>query len=538
MSLSPCVRRSACAAVLMVAGAAFAAPCDAPACVDSIEVDGQKATQAAGVLLQPRGEPERKATLAAGAKLAEGTAIEMPTRPRVRVQLVTRNGNSVTLEPGSRLRLEAVGERGERFAQLLGEARFAVVRALGFFEVTHDRFLAAVKGTEFAVAIDEGQTEIRFDWFKGQVVVEREVTLSIADQDDEDSADTDDDSRSLIEREVLSESRRQLRYRLGPREYLREFRTLRDAEQYFRERAAEDEKSGDPERTMVGLMQLGQILNQIGKPRAALPVLERALALAASNKQPRMESLLAKRIGFTHRELREFPKATEMLQRSLAIEERLHGGAPSIGLARAYHALGRTAGYAGDPRGWVAHTERAMQIQRQLDPAEESASAHVFHKNLADAYWAAGERDKAMRHYQSSLALKQKVRPDGVSVPLGNAWLDLGLRYLQLGQTDAAIAALQKSVDVRTKLFDGVHPSVSVSLEMLGRAYERAGDPGKAVANQRKALDLRLQLYPNGMHPSIARSYRHLARLARQGGDAALAGEYEARAKAARGKTE
>ena len=31
MSLSPCVRRSACAAVLMVAGAAFAAPCDAPA---------------------------------------------------------------------------------------------------------------------------------------------------------------------------------------------------------------------------------------------------------------------------------------------------------------------------------------------------------------------------------------------------------------------------------------------------------------------------------------------------------------------------
>jgi tetratricopeptide (TPR) repeat protein len=522
----------------MAAAQAHAAPCDAPACVDSIEVDGQKSTQAAGVVLQPRGEPERKATLAAGARLAEGTLIETPTRPRVRLQLVTRNGNTVTLEPGARLRLEAVGEHGERFAQLLGEARFAVVRALGFFEVTHDRFLAAVKGTEFAVAIDEGQTEIRFDWFKGQVAVEREVTLSIADQDDEDPADADDDSRSLIEREVLSESRRQLRYRLGPREYLREFRTLHDAEQYFRARADEDEKSGDPERTMIGLMQLGQILNQIGKPRAALPVLERALALAASHKQPRMESMLARRMGFTHRELREFAKATTLLQRSLAIEERLAGGAPSIGLARAYTALGRTAGHAGDPRAWVAHTERAMQIQRRLDPAEDGAAAHAFHKNLADAYWAAGEREKAMRFYQSSLALKQKARPDGVSVPLGNAWLDLGLRHLQLGRTDAAIAALQKSADVRTQLFDGVHPSVAVSQEMLGRAYERAGDAAQAVARQRKALELRLQLYPNGVHPSIARSYRTLARLARQGGDAAQAAEYEARAKVSRGKVE
>jgi hypothetical protein len=58
------------------------------------------------------------------------------------------------------------------------------------------------------------------------------------------------------------------------------------------------------------------------------------------------------------------------------------------------------------------------------------------------------------------------------------------------------------------------------------------------VARQRKALELRLQLYPNGVHPSIARSYRTLARLARQGGDAAQAAEYEARAKVSRGKVE
>jgi len=526
------VRLGIAAALLWSCGAAPAAPCGAPACVERIEVDGRPAAQAAGVVLQSRGDAqERKATLAVGAALDDGTLVEAPTSPRVRLQLVTRNGNTVTLEPGARLRVEAVDTHGERFAQLLGEARFAVTRALGFFEVTHERFLAAVKGTEFAVAVDPGQSEIRFDWFKGRVVVEHEVTLAIADQDDDDATDADDDSRALVEREVLSESRRQLRYRLGPREYLREFRSLRDAEQYFRERAAQDERSGDAERALVGLIQLGQILAQVGKPRAALDVLERALALAVRAQDARMESQVARRIGLVHRDLREHAKATAMLQRSLAIEERLTPGGASAGLARAYTALGRTAGYAGDARAWVAATERAMQIQRQLDPGEaDSGRTSAVHKNLADAYWAAGERDKAMRHYEASLALKQKAQPDGVSFPLGNAWRDLGLRHLQLGRTDAAIAALQASLDVRTRLFDGVHPSVAASHEALARAHERAGDRAQATASQRKALDLRLRLYPDGVHPSVLRSYRHLARLARQGGDAALAREHEARA--------
>ncbi|HEU0199519.1 MAG TPA: FecR domain-containing protein, partial [Burkholderiaceae bacterium] len=303
-----------CAALLLPA-AVRAAPCAAAACVEAIEVDGQRAPQAEGVLVQGGGEArERKATLAEGAALADGTVIETPTRPRVRLRLVTRNGNAVTLDPGARLRIESVNERGERWAQQLGSVRFAITRALGFFEVTHDRFLAAVKGTEFVVAVDPAQREIRFDWLAGEVVVEQEVGVAIAEHDTDDDPDDTGGPATLIQRELLSAKQPLLRYRLDPSEYIRRFRTYRDAEQFFREQAADDAQSGDPRRALRGQMQLATILDTVGKAGAAVDVLERALAEAARRDQPRLESLIARKLGFVHAGMRKFDVAVPLLQ--------------------------------------------------------------------------------------------------------------------------------------------------------------------------------------------------------------------------------
>ena len=69
------------------------------------------------------------------------------------------------------------------------------------------------------------------------------------------------------------------------------------------------------------------------------------------------------------------------------------------------------------------------------------------------------------------------------------------------------------------------------ALDDLGRAYQRAGDRDRARSYYQQALDLRQQLFPDG-HPSIVRSYRALARVARDGGDEKTAKEYEAEAAA------
>lgn len=526
-------------------------PCAAAACVATIEVDGRAAEATRDVLLRrPNDARDESVELKPGAELADGSVIE--TRPKVRLQLMTRNGNRITLEPGSRLRLETTSERGESYAQLFGRARYAVTRALGFFEVSHERFLAAVKGTEFGVAIDEQRSEIRFEWGHGTVQVEREVDVRIAEQDAGDADDgeppatggkrpaagggTDAADTVVIERDTLSDTQRELRYRLAPDAYLREFRSYGDAERYFREQLARDERSGDAAQVRRALLDLGTILNAVGKPRAALEVLQRALGLAASAQDERLEAQLMRRVGLVYRDLDDPAKSTEMLRRWLALEERRAGGDATPGIAFAHVALGRTAGAAGDARGWVASVERAAAILKRLDPDEQTPATAALYKNLADAYWAAGERDKSMRVGAAALELKRKLQPDGVNWAIANSQRDLGLRHLQMGRFDTAIDYLQQALDGRSRLFNGTHPSVAHSYDDLGRAYERKGDAAAAAANFEKALALRLQLFPDGVHPGLVRSYVNLGRVARARGDAKAAQQYQEQAREVRRK--
>ncbi|HUL66552.1 MAG TPA: tetratricopeptide repeat protein, partial [Burkholderiaceae bacterium] len=165
------------------------------------------------------------------------------------------------------------------------------------------------------------------------------------------------------------------------------------------------------------------------------------------------------------------------------------------------------------------------------NPDEQTQRSSALHKNLADALWAAGDRDRALREYETALAIKQKVWGDRNTWPLANGYQDLGRRSLQLGRTDVAIPMLQKALDVRSALFKGVHPSVANAMDDLGRAYQRAGDRERANSYFQQALKLRQQMFPDG-HPSIVRSYRNLARVAHDGGDEATARDYEKKAAA------
>src|SRR5690349_965787 len=116
--------------------------------VQSIRVAGQVVRTAGGVrLTAPGSASAQKRELKVNDSLAPGTVIEVPERTVV--ALVTINRTEITLQPNSRTKLNAVSPKGESITQILGEAWFKVTRALSFFEVAHDRFLAAVKGTEF-----------------------------------------------------------------------------------------------------------------------------------------------------------------------------------------------------------------------------------------------------------------------------------------------------------------------------------------------------------------------------------------------------
>ena len=191
--------------------------------VVSIECDGRAVDTARPVTIYPPGKEKGETRmLGKGSGIDRGAEIVVPLRTVL--FLISANGNSIRLTPG-RYRVNVVSGDGESYTVLLGQAFFKVIKKLNFFNVGYQSFYAFVPGTEFAVAVDP-EKEIRFSLTEGKLVVQREVKVKIREGDK---------VAQLIASEVLSQGRKtEVSYRLGVEEYLREFKTYKDAEDYFR----------------------------------------------------------------------------------------------------------------------------------------------------------------------------------------------------------------------------------------------------------------------------------------------------------------
>jgi len=64
-------------------------------------------------------------------------------------------------------------------------------------------------------------------------------------------------------------------------------------------------------------------------------------------------------------------------------------------------------------------------------------------------------------------------------------------------------------------------------LDRLGSALLATNEPRKAIERHEQALAMRLRLYPDGVHRSIAASYRELSRGWKQAGDPAKADAFQ-----------
>jgi tetratricopeptide (TPR) repeat protein len=451
--------------------------------VQSITVDGKPVKTVDGVRVTAPGAstPETR-ELKESDSLAPGTVIEMPARTVVK--LITANSTEITLQPSSRTKLNAVSANGESITQVFGEVWFKVVRALSFFEVAHERFLAAVKGTEFKVVADGG--EIQFLWVEGQIKVSREVKISV-------EGTTQGEPVTLTE--DLSAERQRVRYPLNVDEYLRDFRNYGDVEEYFRNRLAEDVRSQDQERILLGWTNLGTALMAIGKPKDAIGFFERSLE--------------------TH--LRLYPDGVH----------------PAI--AGDYANLGMAYSESTDPRRAIRYFEQSLALLLRLYPDGVHPHIAINYTNLGVAYGRAGDPRKAIGYFEQSLALLPRLYsgPDGVhpsavadaaiAANLGN----LGGQYGRLKEPRRAIDYFEQALALHRKLYpDGAHPDIAVDYNNLGVQYLLLRDFDKAIDAYDRSLALLLQLYPNGVHPSLVQVYRNLASVWQARGDRARADEY------------
>jgi tetratricopeptide (TPR) repeat protein len=450
---------------------------DAPAAsVQSITVDGRPVTTVDGVRLTPPGRTvaERR-ELRERDPLASGTVIEIPGRTVVKLR--TSNGTELTLQSGSRTKINSVGEKGESFTHLLGETWFKVVRSLDFFEVTHDSFLAAVKGTEFKVAVDE--RDIQIDWIEGRIDVSRAVKVRI-----DGTAQAD----AVTLTEQVSATNQRVRYQVNADEYLRDFKSYRDVEDYFRTRLAEDEASGDEDLVVLGLNNLGTALVMIGKARDAIDYHARALALHRRRHPGGLHPAIAvdlSKLGIAYGDSGAAERAIDSYQQSLELLQRLYPDGLHPQIAITYTNLGVEHGKLKESRKAIEFYERSLDLLPRLYPDPDSPAASLATAanlgNLGVEYGKLNDRQRARDAFERALALHRRLYPNGVHPDIALDYLNIGVQYLYLGNVPRAIEFYEQSLAVLLQIFpDGAHPFIAQVYRNLESAWRSRGNAARA----------------------------------------------------------
>ena len=544
----------------------------------AITVAGQPAQSIAGVQVRaPGASSSHSQTLTAGQAITAGAEITVPRDARI--ELTSSNGNKITLHGGARFVAGSVTAQGESHQPLGGRIDFQVRKALDFFNIQYERITAAVKGTEYSVEIDPGQT-FMLAVSEGAVEVEREVQIRVAGDPgavgaEAGDAENEQDSSIRIA-EVLRAGQRKS-YQLGVEEYLAEFNNYGEAEAYFKAALSEAEGSKDQRgilRSVLNLMELnwkagklaatagleakcvalaqaladavggaaclhlaGFSYHILGDLRKAIGYFEKSLALLEGFNAQRDRGIRAANLhnlALSYGTLGEHRKALEYGGQALAMREQIAAGRDRPFVAMSYNLLGRSHSALGEHHKAIDLYQKALVMSERFSAGRDHPAVAMSLNHLGLAYATLGERRRAVESHEKALAMRERLFAGRDHHDTATSYNNIGSASLLLGDYRKAIEYAEKGLAMRERLFSGRdHWYIGASLHILGRTYDGLGDYRKAIEYFEKSLAIRQRVYVAD-HLEIAASLINLGRSNRLAGDARKAIEYHEKALAMR----
>jgi serine/threonine protein kinase len=129
--------------------------------------------------------------------------------------------------------------------------------------------------------------------------------------------------------------------------------------------------------------------------------------------------------------------------------------------------------------------------------------------NLAEAYWAAGQPDKALPLFEEILPkMKEKLGPDHADTL--NCTHNLALAYQATGQLNKAVPLLEQTLAKRKEKLGPDHPQTLRSMNNLAMAYYATGQLNKALPLLEQILPKRKEKLGSD-HPETLQSMGNLA---------------------------
>jgi tetratricopeptide (TPR) repeat protein len=250
----------------------------------------------------------------------------------------------------------------------------------------------------------------------------------------------------------------------------------------FREVRGEISSLGSPELEVRTLAGEGWSLQELGRPRDAIEVLQLARELTERpgfSDVDRADVLF--RLGCCRYRISSIPTAINLLDEALGLAER--SGLPCDLLrARILAWRSRCRRRQADYEAASEDVERALELARGVDDPRAVAGAYFQASFVAEkmGHWVL-----ARQYAQQAKAIYQDLNDERNT---GRIMLNLGGLQLLLGRPEQAIEHLTTSFALAVEA--GSQPDAAQALGSLAAVHEHLGDHEAADEHARKALAL------------------------------------------------
>ncbi|MFL6210927.1 MAG: tetratricopeptide repeat protein [Pyrinomonadaceae bacterium] len=268
-------------------------------------------------------------------------------------------------------------------------------------------------------------------------------------------------------------------------------------------------QGADLEEEVLQLLEQAQKLKEAGSYGAALPLVERALALARNSlgAEHLGTAMALNRLATLRQAQGDLTRAETLFQQSLAIYEKALGP-EDLAVAQSLSNLALLYADKGAYKQSEALYRRAITIEEKVLGPEHPEVASLL-TNLGELYRLAGVYDLAERLSQQALTNAEKAL--GPQNPqLGIFLNNLATIYRVKGDYVRAEALIQRALRLYQSAFGAEHPNVATMMANLGGLYAQKGDYARAELLTQQSLVIKEKaLGPE--HPALVPALNALA---------------------------
>ncbi len=200
--------------------------------------------------------------------------------------------------------------------------------------------------------------------------------------------------------------------------------------------------------------------------------------------------------------------AIPLMQRALAVQRELRGNEPHPDLAEVLNDMGFVYDENGDLDNAEKFYRESLAMYRRLLGDKHPYVATEL-ENVALTAQSKGDFASAEALLRQSLEIHRELQ--GESHPeTGRALFNLASVQYDRGETREALANMRQVLVIYRKAYSADHPEIAIVLNVMGFGLTMAGDYGQADRYLQEGLAMRRRLF-NDKSPEIASSLMMLA---------------------------